>query len=134
MPTYYGTDHLEINDGAGGLTGAAVDVARLAAIILSQHDTPVLKRKTIVSMFEKGAALSKKGQRSGYGFDTISDEGDGMFFALKGGALTDAHAVIEIDGDWGSVSCFTTPMLPTPVPYRRLAFWIFMRLSLIGIP
>ncbi len=112
VPDYYGTDHLEIMEGDGGLTAAAVDVARLVAIMISQDDSPVLKRKTLVSMFGNGAALSKKGYRSGYGFDGIVDEGGGLFYALKGGALSDAHAVIDIDGDWGSVSCFAAADAP----------------------
>ena len=112
VPTYYGTDHLEINDGSGGLTGAAVDVARLVAILISRHDSSVLKRETIIGMFEKGAALSHAGQLSGYGFDTIVDQGDGKFFAIKGGALSDAHSVIDIDGDWGSVSLFAAADAP----------------------
>jgi CubicO group peptidase (beta-lactamase class C family) len=114
VPTYYGTYHLEILDGDGGLTGAAVDVARLVAILTSQDDSPALKRSTIVTMFEKGAAIfdPKKGRRSGFGFDAITDEGNGQFFALKGGALTDAHSVIEIGGDWGSVSLFAAADAP----------------------
>jgi CubicO group peptidase (beta-lactamase class C family) len=112
VPSYYGTYHLEILDGDGGLTGAAVDVARLVAIMLSQDDSPVLKRKTLVSMFGRGAVLSSQGHRSGYGFDGISDQGNGRFYALKGGALDDAHSVIDIDGDWGSVSLFAAADAP----------------------
>lgn len=112
VPSYYGTNHLEIMDGDGGLTGAAVDVARLVAILIDQHDSPVLKRETIVSKFKRGAALSKEGHRSGYGFDSIIDENNGQFFALKGGALTDAHSAIVIDGDWGSVSLFAAADAP----------------------
>ena len=57
VPNYYGNHHLEIMDGDGGLTGAAVDVARLVAILTSTDDSPVLKRQTIVEKFTRGVAL-----------------------------------------------------------------------------
>ena len=107
LPTCYGsTYHLEILDGDGGLTGAAVDVARLVAVLTSQDDSPVLKRETIVPRFIRGSVLTQDGRRAGYGFDAIDKQSDGKFFALKGGALPDAHSAIVIDGDWGSVSLF----------------------------
>jgi CubicO group peptidase (beta-lactamase class C family) len=108
----YGATHLEINDGAGGLTAAAVDVARLLAILISQNDSPALKRATIVSMFQGGVALTQQGHSAGYGFDSVGDQGSGQFFALKGGADSGAHAVIDVDGDWGSVSCFAAADAP----------------------
>ncbi len=112
VPDYYGTDHLEIMEGDGGLTGAAVDVARLVAILTTSDDSPVLKRQTIVERFTRGAVLTGENHRAGYGFDFIFDEPGGQFKALKGGALSDAHSVIEIDGDWGSVSVFAAADAP----------------------
>ena len=113
LPTCYGsTYHLEILDGDGGLTGAAVDVARLVAILTSQDDSPVLKWETIVPRFIRGAVLTQDGHRAGYGFDVIDKQSDGKFFALKGGALPDAHSAIVIDGDWGSVSLFAAADAP----------------------
>jgi CubicO group peptidase (beta-lactamase class C family) len=44
VPSYYGNHHLEIMDDDGGLPGAAVDVARLVAILTNNDDSPVLKR------------------------------------------------------------------------------------------
>jgi CubicO group peptidase (beta-lactamase class C family) len=113
LPTCYGsTYHLEILDGDGGLTGAAVDVARLVAILTSQQDSPVLQWETIVPRFKRGADLTQDGHRAGYGFDAIFHQRDGTFFALKGGALPDAHSAIVIDGNWGSVSLFAAADAP----------------------
>ncbi|HEX5284578.1 MAG TPA: serine hydrolase [Bryocella sp.] len=112
VPTYYGTYHLEIMDGDGGLTGAAVDVARLIAVLTSQQDSPVLKWHTIVKYFTRGVQLTAEGHRAGYGFDALYVGADGKFSGLKGGALDDAHSAIDIDGDWGSVSVFAAADAP----------------------
>ena len=119
VPTDYGTLHLEILDGDGGLTAAVTDMARLLAIVLSQDDNPAMKRQTIINMLKDGAAISAlhDNRRSGYGFDSISDLHNSTFFAQKGGSIADAHSVIEINGDWGIVACWggdpvTAPWYP----------------------
>ena len=112
VPNYYGNHHLEIMDGDGGLTGAAVDVARLVAVLTSQEDSPVLKWQTIVKYFTRGVQLTTNNHRAGYGFDALRVGSDGKFSGLKGGALDDAHSAIDIDGDWGSVSVFAAADAP----------------------
>jgi hypothetical protein len=112
VPTYYGDHHLEIMDGDGGLTGAAVDVARLVAILTSQQDSPVLKRQMIVKHFSRGAQLTTEGHRAGYGFDALRVGSCSKFSVLKGGALDDAHSAIAITRDWGSVSVFAASNAP----------------------
>lgn len=112
VPNYYGNHHLEIMDGDGGLTGAAVDVARLVAVLTSQEDSPVLKWQTIVKHFTRGVQLTTNNHRAGYGFDALCVGNDGKFSGLKGGALDDAHSAIDIDGDWGSVSVFPAADAP----------------------
>jgi CubicO group peptidase (beta-lactamase class C family) len=118
LPSDYGTLRLEILDGDGGLTAAATDMARLVAILLSNDDSPALKRETIVTMLENGVQNTKKnGGRSGYGFDGISDLGGGRFYAQKGGSISSAHSVVEINGDWGCVAVWggnpvTAPWYP----------------------
>lgn len=99
-------------DGDGGLTGAAVDVARLVAVLTSQEDSPVLKWQTIVKHFTRGVQLTTNNHRAGYGFDALCVGNDGKFSGLKGGALDDAHSAIDIDGDWGSVSVFPAADAP----------------------
>jgi hypothetical protein len=100
-------------------------MARLLAIVLSQDDNPAMKRQTIVTMLKDGAAISAlhNSRRSGYGFDSISDLHDGTFFAQKGGSISDAHSVIEINGDWGIVACWGGDPVTAPwYPYYLETF------------
>jgi hypothetical protein len=47
VPEVYGNVQREINEGAGGLSGAPTDLARLIAIPISQQDNPAVTRATI---------------------------------------------------------------------------------------
>ncbi len=124
VPTDYGTLHLEILDGDGGLTAAVTDMARLLAIVLSPDDNPAMRRETIVKMLKDGAAISAiPGRRSGYGFDSVSDLHNGTFFAQKGGSISDAHSAIEINGEWGLVICWGGDPVTAPwYPYYLETF------------
>ena len=66
-------DHLEIMDGDGGLTGAAVDVARLVAILTSsgrQSGSEAANDRR--SMFTRGVrSRQANNHRAGYGFDAL---------------------------------------------------------------
>jgi CubicO group peptidase (beta-lactamase class C family) len=112
VPSYYGNVRLEIMDGDGGLTGAAVDVARLLTVLTGQLDSAVLKWQTIVQHFTRGVTLTGEKHRAGYGFDALRRGSDGKFSGLKGGALDDAHSAVAFDGDWGSVSVFAAADAP----------------------
>jgi len=102
VPSEYGTEQLEILEGAGGLTGAATDIARLIATMISKQDNPALKRATIKNMLSAGAALSAAGMgRAGYGFDYLADQGGGNFYGQKGGSLASSGNVLEFNGQWG---------------------------------
>ncbi len=102
VPAEYGTEQLEILEGAGGLSGANTDVARLIAILIGQQDNPALKRATITSMLSAGAALSAAGmKRAGYGFDYLERQGGGNFYGQKGGSLESSGNVLEFNGQWG---------------------------------
>ena len=59
VPWMYGTEQLEVLSGAGGLTGAVTDIARVIAILIDQNDNPALHRATIKDMLSKGAAFQK---------------------------------------------------------------------------
>jgi hypothetical protein len=72
--------------GAGGLSAAATDLARLIAILIGQSDNPGLERATISAM------LSAAAMRGGYGFDGARDYGGDSF-----------------DGQWGFMLCFGSP-------------------------
>ena len=102
VPDEYGTERMESMEGGGGLSGAATDIARLIAIVLSGDDNPSMKRQTIVDMLNNavsaGASLHV---RAGHGWDGASALGGGRFYAQKGGSLDSDHSVIQINGDWG---------------------------------
>ena len=112
VPDVYGNVQLEIKEGAGGLTGAATDLARLVAILISQKDNPALTRATLVSMLSAGAKLKAAGHdRAGYGFDELYESpsnphglgvlGSGQFYGQKGGSLASCGAELQFNGDWG---------------------------------
>jgi CubicO group peptidase (beta-lactamase class C family) len=101
----YGDWGLGISQGAGGLSGAAVDVARLVAALIDQNDTAAMKRSTLTSMLTAAADMSATGaSRAGYGLDYASDQGSGSFYGQKGGSLGDAASVIQFNGGWGFVA------------------------------
>jgi CubicO group peptidase (beta-lactamase class C family) len=102
VPLEYGTEQIEILEGAGGLSGANTDVARLIAAMIEQKDTPALKRASVSAMLSSGAALSAAGMgRAGYGFDYLADLGGGTFYGQKGGSLASSGNVLEFNGTWG---------------------------------
>jgi CubicO group peptidase (beta-lactamase class C family) len=102
VPDEYGSEQVGLMEGAGGLTGAATDVARLIAILISQNDNPALKRATLASMLSAGAKLNAAGMgRAGYGFDYLQNFNDGRFYGQKGGSLDSSGNVLQFDGDWG---------------------------------
>jgi hypothetical protein len=117
VPEQYGARHLEIMEGSGGLSGAATDVARLAAMLLSPHDSAAMKRTTLESLLTEGADLFhtvsqspdtltvNKDPRAGYGFDDLYKLGPGQFKGSKGGLLGGTSTVLNFglgsDQQWG---------------------------------
>ena len=70
VPVGYGTEHYEKQEGSGGLSAAATDIARLIAILMLQKDSPAMKRSTIDLMLNNAVAAQMKwGGRAGHGFD-----------------------------------------------------------------
>ncbi|MEP6494618.1 MAG: serine hydrolase [bacterium] len=107
VATDYGTAHFEILDGDGGLTAAVTDVARLIAILVSKDDNPAMPRHAISAMLQHASTVSAAGGgRAGYGFDGAADLGGDSFYAQKGGSISDAHSVVQFNGDWGYVACW----------------------------
>jgi CubicO group peptidase (beta-lactamase class C family) len=109
----YGDDELAIAQSAGGLSGAATDVARLVAILLDTGDNPALKRVTLERMLSEGAVLGaaqsasgNAGARAGFGLDWAYWESPGVYYGQKGGLIADAASVIQFDGEWGFVALF----------------------------
>ena len=109
----YGDDELAIAQGAGGLSGAATDVARLVAILLDTSDNAALKRATLEQMLSEGAvlgaaqnAIGNPGPRAGFGLDWVQWESPGVYYGQKGGLIADAASVFQFDGEWGFVALF----------------------------
>jgi CubicO group peptidase (beta-lactamase class C family) len=106
----YGNAELGITQGAGGLSAAVTDLARLAAILIDQSDNPALKRKTITDMLAAAAKLSAAGfSRAGYGLDYARNYGGGSFYGQKGGEIVNAAGVLQFDDQWGFALCFGSP-------------------------
>jgi CubicO group peptidase (beta-lactamase class C family) len=102
VPDVYGNVQLEINEGAGGLSAAPTDLARLIAILISQNDNPAMTRKTLVSMLNAGAKMNADGYgRAGFGFDGVNALSNNQFYAQKGGSLGSSASCLQFDGDWG---------------------------------
>jgi CubicO group peptidase (beta-lactamase class C family) len=109
----YGDAELAISQGAGGLSGAATDVARLVAILLDTNDNPALKRATLEQMLSQGAvlaaaqkAIGNPDPRAGFGLDWVQWQSPGVYYGQKGGLIVDAASVFEFDGEWGFVAVF----------------------------
>jgi CubicO group peptidase (beta-lactamase class C family) len=131
VPVAYGGEQLEMLAGAGGLTGAPTDIARLVAMLIDPKDNPAFKRATITEMLSKAAAFVKylvndpkgmamvaKGQaivagtkaRAGYGWDGVVDIGGGSYYAQKGGNLPEiCNSVVQFNGQWGFVMLWASP-------------------------
>jgi hypothetical protein len=113
VPLQYGSQQISIDEGDGGLSGAATDIARLVAILISQNDNPAFRRSTLNSMLSAGSALIAEGMAcAGYGFDGLfagpgnpptGPLSSGQFYGQKGGEWVGCQSVIQFNGDWGFV-------------------------------
>jgi CubicO group peptidase (beta-lactamase class C family) len=112
VPMGYGTEHFERQEGGGGLSAAATDLARLIAIMQSLDDNPAMKRSTIEAMMTNAVATVKtwNGQatdlRAGHGWDGAAALGNHQFYGQKGGSLNTTGNVLEFNGDWGFAMCW----------------------------
>ena len=117
----YGDAELALGQGAGGLSGAATDLARLVAILLDTNDNPALKRVTLEQMLSQAAVLNAaqaaiqqalppqdQDVRAGFGLDGAQRQSPGVYYGQKGGQIGDAASVLEFDGEWGFVALFGT--------------------------
>ncbi len=92
----YGNIHLENGAGAGGLSCAAVDLARFVAAFNVNHKNPMLRRAAIVAML--GMAATSGLPRAGHGFDGVAQIGT-SFRCDKGGYLWTSQNAIHFDLD-----------------------------------
>jgi CubicO group peptidase (beta-lactamase class C family) len=100
VPVGYGSGQLEIGEGAGGLTAAIPEVARLIAILMDRKDNAALRRDTLREM------LTNAAKRHGHGFDTVKELGEDRFYGQKGGALSTSRNVLQLRGDFGFALCW----------------------------
>lgn len=117
VPAEYGDEQLEICEGSGGLSGAVVDQARLIAALVTTSDTAMLPRTSVTALLDAAAKLATG---RGYGFDAVTDLGNGEYRAQKGGSLETSNNVLSFDGEWGLVMAWASPPLaadPTWYPY-----------------
>lgn len=103
----YGDAELAIAQGAGGLSAATTDVARLIAIMIDENNNAALNRSTITDMLSAAAALTAAGNsRAGYGLDGTVRRSPTDFYGQKGGNLSDSASVLQFDDQWGFALCF----------------------------
>jgi len=109
VPLGYGDLHLDRMTGGGGLSVAPVDLARLLATLVAGGDTPSLKWDTVQQMFSNGLAAQAdwsgktNDNRSGHGWDAMSQQAGGGHFAQKGGSLDTSGSKVIVNGEWGLV-------------------------------
>jgi CubicO group peptidase (beta-lactamase class C family) len=112
VPMGYGTEHFERQEGGGGLSAAATDLARLIAIMQSPDDNPAMKRSTIETMMTNAIDTIKTWNgkttdlRAGHGWDGAAALGNHKFYGQKGGSLNTSGNVLEFNGDWGFAMCW----------------------------
>lgn len=120
VPLGYGETNFENVDGAGGLSGAVTDVARLIAALSVRKNNPMLDDATITTMLANAAAASAdkkltldpngKGKSWGFhGFDSVQvvDAAKGIYFGWKGGDyLTSVNGIAFRRGGLAYVICW----------------------------
>jgi CubicO group peptidase (beta-lactamase class C family) len=97
----YGGFDVEILEGAGGLSAAVVDVARLLAALTLQHDSPILDQATRDSLFANATL-------GGHGFDgmILADPAQGFYTGGKGGLLNSSQNKFDLNtGGLSLVMC-----------------------------
>jgi CubicO group peptidase (beta-lactamase class C family) len=102
VPWEYGSRNFEVTAPAGGISSAAVDMARiLAALSLTAADNPMLAPAEITAMITAATATftNTNGQVSGmrgHGWDSANAEPSGGWYAEKGGLIFDAQSCLHL--------------------------------------
>jgi CubicO group peptidase (beta-lactamase class C family) len=101
VPSQYGGLDSEILEGAGGLSAAAIDVARIAAMLSAREASPILRPETRDTWLEHAALATKSltgPHAHGYhGFDYASKLRNGEFSGAKGGSLGGTGTAVIFD-------------------------------------
>lgn len=98
MPLQYAGSNCEVYDGAGGVSAAVVDVARLGAMFACRAGNPIFPAATLDAMIGDAVAATAAGSDHGYhGFDWVirpSPTNPTVTYE-KGGDIAGAGAVIH---------------------------------------
>ena len=87
VASQYGEENYNLFDGAGGISTAMVDLARLCAMFSCRTNNPVLPPSVLKAMFEAAVASeATQGDHGHHGFDNPSGS-DPTFTLDKGGSL-----------------------------------------------
>jgi CubicO group peptidase (beta-lactamase class C family) len=102
VPWQYGVDDYEMFDGAGGMSAAVTDLARLVAALGLRDHNPVLTPASLDALFTNAATatrtLSGPDPHGYHGLDwaSVLDATNHVYRAEKGGWLSSNQSVIEI--------------------------------------
>lgn len=117
VPQQYGAWSSENHDGAGGLSAAATDLARLVAMFSAGAANPVLKAATLNQLLASAATCSatysSKDPNSNdfhgfHGFDwaKVVDKSQNIYIGAKGGWLSSSQNSFDFTtGGYGYVVC-----------------------------
>jgi len=90
VPYQYGDENYEVFDGAGGISSAVIDVARLCAMFSCRLANPLFSSDTLDEMLQDAVAATNAGSDHGYhGFDSASGTSPHVLVE-KGGSLPGA--------------------------------------------
>jgi hypothetical protein len=95
VPTQYGTENYEVYDGAGGVSSAIVDLARLCAMFSCRIGNPLFTTTILDHILGAAVDACAAGTDKGYhGMDVaqFSNETEHRVFLAKGGLLTGVRA------------------------------------------
>lgn len=120
VPLGYGDTNLENVDGAGGLSGAVTDVARILAALSVQQNNKMLSEGMITTMLANAATAyadkqltmgsDGKGKAWGFhGFDSMVpfDAAKGVYLGVKGGSYwTSVNGIAFLRGGLAFVICW----------------------------
>jgi CubicO group peptidase (beta-lactamase class C family) len=98
MPLQYAGSNCEVYDGAGGVSAAVVDVARLGAMLACRVGNPIFSAATLDAMLSDAVAATTAGSDQGYhGFDWAIAAGatNPVVIYEKGGDIAGAGAAIR---------------------------------------
>jgi CubicO group peptidase (beta-lactamase class C family) len=86
VPLQYGDENYEVYDGAGGLSSAVVDLARLCALLSCRSNNPLFTDDVLKTFLSDAVAATAAGSDHGYhGFDWANGEYPNVTCSKGGG-------------------------------------------------